>query len=546
MRSRRALTAVIVGAVLLLSTLTTLIVFRGPSAAWPWDADQPAGSDGMLGHSGPVSVVVDNRGQGSAISPLIYGVAFADERTLRALGATVDRWGGNASTRYNWTASSENAARDWEFRNKPGNDPDAFVAGARAAGASVVMTVPTIGWVARNSDNGTRSVGVPAGGGRALNAAGAIAGYDPARNRSVTSVPSLARRTAGGPAGAVYQDDFVRHVAGRTAGAGAALFAMDNEPDLWSVTHTDVHPADMSYEDMLRNYLEYSSAVKDADPRGTVLAPELCCWSSLWYSALDRGQDNFRSHPDQSAHAGVPFMEWWLRQVAAADAKAGRRSLGMVSLHFYPQAEGVYSDRSDAATRALRVSSTRSLWDPAYTDPSWIRDQVRLLPRLKQWIHDAYPGTGLAITEYSFGGEHDASGAVAQAEALGIFGREGVTMAATWTHPSPSTPQGAAFRLFRNYDGAGAAFGDASLPVRGAGTVAAYAARHTGTGEVDVVVVNESLDAPATVTVSGRESLGTQQARYLLAPGSAEIEAVGAAPTTTLPPLGMALLRFRR
>src|SRR5207253_3059631 len=84
-------------------------------------------------------------------------------------------------------------------------------------------------------------------------------------------------------------------------------------------------------------------------------------------------------------------------------------------VHYYPQASGVDSPASDPATQQLRIRSTRSLDDPNYTDESWIGVPVNLIPRLKAWIADNYPGTKLAITEYRWGGEKDASGAVALA-----------------------------------------------------------------------------------------------------------------------------------
>src|SRR5438045_3612318 len=40
------------------------------------------------------------------ISPLIYGVAHANPDQLVALGAQLNRWGGNPNTRYNWLANA--------------------------------------------------------------------------------------------------------------------------------------------------------------------------------------------------------------------------------------------------------------------------------------------------------------------------------------------------------------------------------------------------------------------------------------------------------
>ena len=49
-----------------------------------------------------VTVNVDVTANRKAINPLVYGVHFADTPTLQDLNATVNRWGGNSSGRYNW------------------------------------------------------------------------------------------------------------------------------------------------------------------------------------------------------------------------------------------------------------------------------------------------------------------------------------------------------------------------------------------------------------------------------------------------------------
>lgn len=511
------------------------------------------GEADLASTAGVAEVVVQAGRPGQPISPLIYGVAFADGPTLERLGATADRWGGNTASRYNWVAGAWNAARDWEFRNKPAPSADEFIAGALSGHAAPLMTIPTLGWVARDNSNATLSVGVPAAGGPASTSAGGIAGYDPGPNRATTSVPSLARKPGelrdppDPSAPAVYQDEWVHHLVNRFGPGAVRLYATDNEPDAWSLTHTDVHPAQMGYDDMARNFAEYASAIKSQDPRAAVVGPELCCWTSLFYSALDRGQDNFRTHADRNAHQATPFLPWWLAQVARQDRARGSRTLDMLSVHFYPQAPLVFGDAADPHTQALRVRSLRSLWDPTYTDESWIADQVDLIPRLKQWIAENYPETGLAITEYNFGGQQDASGAVAQAEALGIFGVQGVELASTWTYPSPESPAGAAFRLFRNFDGAGAAFGDLSLPARAGGSVRAFAARHSGSAEIDVVVVNESLSDSQQLRVRLEDSGLSARQAYFVDAGSSVIErrsVPGGA--FTLRPLAIALVRFAR
>lgn len=506
---------------------------------------------------GAVQVRLDTGAPGRPISPLIYGVAAADAGTVRALGATVDRSGGNPASRYNWVdGHAWNAGRDWEFRNvnysgAGGSAADAGVASAQGAGALPLLTVPTLGWVAKDDDSATRSTGVPQGGGPPLSPGGAaIAGYDPAANRQLTSVPSYARQPADPAPGAVYQDAWVRHLAGRfgVGPKGVQLFAMDNEPDLWSTTHTDVHPARMSYDDMLANFRDYAGAVKAAAPQALVLGPDVSGWTSYFYSDLDRGADNFATHADRGAHGDQEFLPWWLGQVHRADVAAGQRTLDYLDVHYYPQAPNVaMSKGADPETQALRIRSTRSLWDTAYQDESWIATPVMLIPRLRKWIDEQYPGTKLAITEYNWGGEQDASGAVALAMVLGIFGREGVDLASYWTFPPVDSPAGAAFRLYRNVDGHWATFGDLSLPAGSTSpAVAAFASRHSDGGELDVVLANQSRSAEATVQLRGITG-DYAAARYCVPAGTGRIERTDMPDPGTavkLPPLTVCSVRL--
>jgi hypothetical protein len=148
-------------------------------------------------------------------------------------------------------------------------------------------------------------------------------------------------------------------------------------------------------------------------------------------------------------------------------------------LHWYPEARTqgkggarITSDKVDEKISRVRVQAPRSLWDPNFNEGSWITedslkgDSLRLIPRLRAWVAKYNPGMGLAITEYTFGGEHHISGGIAQADALGIYGREGLFAATFW--PLAQQAKGSAyikgaFRMYRNYDGQGGTFGDVAV-----------------------------------------------------------------------------------
>ncbi|NJL28427.1 MAG: endoglucanase, partial [Thermoanaerobaculia bacterium] len=153
----------------------------------------------------------------------------------------------------------------------------------------------------------------------------------------------------------------------------------------------------------------------------------------------------------------MALTAWYLQQVCAYQQQHGVRLVDYLDVHYYPQGgvDGLGDPGEDAATAAKRMRSLRELWDPSWVAESWIGDTVQLIPRLRGWIDQNCPGLGLAITEYSWGSDDGPSGALAQAEVLAIFGREGVDIATRWVAPEPGTRTVDAFRLFLDYDGAG-------------------------------------------------------------------------------------------
>jgi hypothetical protein len=209
----------------------------------------------------------------------------------------------------------------------------------------------------------------------------------------------------------------------------------------------------------------------------------------------------------------MPLLPWWLDQVRRHDEQAGRRTLDALDVHYYPQGPGVYGGATDEATNALRLRSTRSLWDPTYVDESWIREPVRLIPRLREWIDRYYPGTMLAIGEWSWGAERTLNGALAIADVLGIFGREGVDLAAYWTVPPPGSPGALAFALFTNYDGRGATFGDQALPATAPDDLAVYASRDSASDDLVIVLINKQPGVAQAATVRLESSTAFTRAR---------------------------------
>jgi len=172
-------------------------------------------------------------------------------------------------------------------------------------------------------------------------------------------------------------------------------------------------------------------------------------------------------------------------------------------VHWYPQG-GEFGNDTSTTMQQLRNRSTRSLWDPNYTDATWINDKVQLIPRIRNWVATYYPGLQTAITEYNWGAEGHINGATTQADIYGIFGREGLDMAARWTTPDASTPTYKAMKIWRNYDGNKSTFGDVSVAASAPNpdNLSAFAATRTSDGAMTVMVISKVLSGSTPVTVN--------------------------------------------
>lgn len=436
-----------------------------------------------------------------AISSYIYGMNFASEDVAEAVRLPVRRWGGNSTTRYNWEIDVHNTGSDWYFENIPSTPGriDQFVAQDQGTGTETILTMPLIGWTSTR-----RQESHPYDCGFKVSVYGAQDMVDPWDANCGNGEQGGSPITGNNPldTSKVITESFVTawvdHLVtthGTAAGGGVMFYDLDNEPMLWNSTHRDVHPSPTTYDEMRdRTYL-YAAAIKAADPTAQTLGPVAWGWCAYLYSAADGCSPG----ADRAAHGNTDFTPWYLAQMQNYESTYGVRILDYLDLHYYPQASGVaLSSAGNAQTQALRLRSTRSLWDPTYLDESWISDTtddpVQFIPRMKQWVADNYPGTRLAITEYNWGALDHINGALTQADVLGIFGRQGLDLATLWDPPEIDDPGTFAFLIYRNYDGSGSSFGETSVHASSAdqGQLAIYAAQRSGDGALTLMIINKT------------------------------------------------------
>lgn len=470
------------------------------------------------GTNAAVVLEVDAARNRKAINPLIYGLAFASTEALVDLNVPLNRSGGNAESRYNWRINAHNRGADWYFESladEPavqGAEADEFVMASRSAGAEPMLTVPMLGWVPKLGPNRQRlaSFSIAKYGAQTGRDAqwfpDAGNGISAANNQPITTNDP---NDANSPVDSVFQQDWVRHLINRwgTSGTtGVRYYFLDNEPTLWHATHRDIWKTGVRMQEYRDRYLEYARRVKDVDAGAVILGPEEWGWSGYLYSGYDQqwgSQNGWGNLPDRAANGGMDFMPWLLDQLKKEETSSGRKLLDVFTLHYYPQG-GEFGNETSAAMQARRNRSTRSLWDPNYTDESWIASKVRLIPRMKQWVAQYYPGLQTGITEYNWGAENHINGATAQADILGIFGREGLELANRWTTPPAGSPVYHAIKLYRNYDGKKSTFGETSVYARAPepDRIAIFAAQRSRDGVLTAMVINKIAgETPVTLNL---------------------------------------------
>jgi hypothetical protein len=511
-----------------------------------------SGSGGTGGSGGAsVSINIDPLTNRHSISPYVYGGnGSKDASTITDSGSTLVRWGGNASSTYNWQLGTYNADADWYYEdfllspplNNPADrDSVQFIKDVQAAGSAALTTMAMMDWVAQAQGASFPATTWPsqckfdpynsnAGNGQQsdcktpVTTSAQIGAYYPLFDQPGSS----------DPANSVYRNQWAAALAG-AFGTGrncpipystltsCHFYDMDNEVDIWAGTHRDIHPLPSGYEELRDIYLKEASALKGWDPAAVRLGPVSCCWWFYWNGA---------NGSDKGAHGGVDFLAWWLNEISWRDQIAGTRSLEIFDTHAYPDGADT-TGWTTVQIQALATRIYRDYWDPTYTTESSYKNNAYVtlteptpsipfrIPRLRALVNAIYPGTPLAFTEWSaaFAGESDFSTALGDADAYGIFGRERVALASRWGAPDPANPNYQALKLYTNYDGAHHGFNPISvLATHNAdpNLFSVYAATTAAGTSLTVIVLNKDPTNAVTAALNLNGFTPSQVTSYTL------------------------------
>jgi mannan endo-1,4-beta-mannosidase len=195
-----------------------------------------------------------------------------------------------------------------------------------------------------------------------------------------------------------------------------------------------------------------------------------------------------------------------------------------VDVHWYPEVYYVKDGKKlrlsddidfDPIVAEKQFEALREFWDPTFKLAdvgleSWAFDsgnEARLwgpfhpvIPALKGSVERAWPGTKLAMNEYSSGSGSRYHGALLRAALLGIFMQQDLYMAQVWAQPGKASFSFHAHKLYGNYDGRGGRVRGAFVPTTTTSKdLLVYAARDGA--RTYVVIVNKNQRDPASAAI---------------------------------------------
>lgn len=457
------------------------------------------------------TVVVTPSEEHKPISPYIYGVNSGVN--LRGVAAKSFRLGGNRLTAYNWENNMSNAGSDWhnssdlylvqsaeaQFKDVPGGAAlNAVYEAGQGHVPYTLITLQMAGYVSsdKNGSAGEEDAAPSEYWNKVVNRKDGELSLEPDKEDGV-----------------VYMDEYLNYLISKLGKSdsetGIKAYALDNEPSLWRHTHSLVHGEALTCEELIQKSVDLASVVKEADEGAEVFGPSL-----FGYSAFDSlaGAPDWQQLKKDNGYRW--FIDCYLDGMHKAEVENGTRLLDVLDIHFYTEAKGACGERScrhydnDECIKA-RLDSVRSLYDGDYREDSWITDTgaefFPLLPNLEQSIDKYYPGTKIAFTEYDFGGGDHISGAVAQADMLGIFAEHGVYFASIWSFDKNMYQLGA-INMFTNYDGSGSGFGDTLVKSEyDSGDISVYSSIDgEDEGKVKIIITNRSIhdETPVEIVLS--------------------------------------------
>ena len=465
-----------------------------------------------------MSITVDLSASGKAISPYIYGInEYSHQDDLKKVKTTALRQGGNRMTAYNWETNASNAGSDWKYSSDnnlsqsdaPADCVQQLSKEAKRFGVDYKLTTLQLAGYAAADKDGTVTEAEAAPSARWNE-------VKMTKGSAFADEPDLTD-------GTVYMDEYVNYIIKKLGDSQSATgiqgYSLDNEPALWSSTHSRIHPKPVGMKELSDKSIEMAAAVKKLDPKAEIFGPALYGYTAYDHLADDDSSTEWETLKAEGGYHW--YIDYYLDAMKKASDEAGTRLLDVLDIHYYSE-----SCRKETLDR---LQSVRTLYEEGFKENSWIgqwcMENVPILKTVQKSIDTYFPGTKLGITEYNFMGDDEPSGAIAQAEALGCYADANVYFASLWGGSGYIL---SGMNLYTNYDGKGGCFGDTLMPTKteDVSKSSAYAAKNSDASTVTVMVTNKNLtdSEHAVISLTGAKKTYKKAAVYGITSASTDIK----------------------
>jgi len=403
--------------------------------------------------------------------------------------------GGNNATKYNWRKKISSHP-DW-YNNVYNHDWDAMSQNiiANMPDIQVMWAFQLNGKVASNKNNNFNDWGYNqsqwwsgcsqnlAGGGTVNTAGGSTATVN--GNHALYTMDWPADSTA----------EVLNHWFGaKGIGLNSTNFQywnMDNEPEIWSGTHNDVMPTQITASAFMDRYFAVAKKTRALFP-GIKLCGPVTANEWQWYK-----------WGGETLNIGGKYycwLEYFLKRVADEQKATGIRLLDVVDIHWYPgesadadvlQLHRIFYDKTYVYPGANGVKSINGGWDTS-------QKKEYIFQRINDWLtlyFGANHGITIGMSESGINTTNANLNSVLYASMLGTFANNGVELFTPWTW---NVGMWETLHLFSRYAKNYRVTSTSTIE----NTVSAYTTVTTNADSMTVMLVNRDLSSTHRVTVN--------------------------------------------
>lgn len=159
-------------------------------------------------------------------------------------------------------------------------------------------------------------------------------------------------------------------------------WALDNEPEIWHMTHDDVQKEPVKPEEYIEKYVRVAKAARAKYPDLKLMGP-ICANEWQWFAGPDR--------KDLTIDGRYwPWLEYIIKRIAEEEKKCGMKLLDVFALHYYPinfsdeeilQTHRIYFDENYIYPKANGVKLINGGWDET-------QSKVYIFKRCQEWMKE--------------------------------------------------------------------------------------------------------------------------------------------------------------